>query len=77
MIETNSRHFACAAKHGPNKLQTRTVIEDAFAVFEYIRGKSLERKMPVWFAHLGLTKAFDQLSTFRALLDQAFNVHYF
>ena len=50
-----------------------TGIEDAFLVFESLCSKSLEWNLPLWFASLDLTKAFDRVEygpLFEALLEQ-------
>ena len=54
-------------------LRPGTGIEDAFLVFESLCNKSLEWNLPLWFASLDLTKAFDRAEygpLFEALLEQ-------
>jgi hypothetical protein len=55
-------------------LRPGTGIEDAFLVFESLCSKSLEWNLPLWFASLDLTKAFDRVEygpLFEALLEQS------
>ena len=50
-----------------------TGIDDAFLVLECFSSKSLEWNAPIWFAGLGLTRAFDRIEYspfFDALLQE-------